>query len=142
TEAALREAIDRTRLRAVAALVSCAQANTHFAGHLLQLPAAMLGGNDPSLHRAHAPVQPVIGASRTNLQPREGMSVQVLMHNAERVEDRADLSLQVVGPTRQVLWKKKRGVKLPKSGRELWSGQIEASGTVGEHQFIARLLGP
>jgi hypothetical protein len=86
------------------------------------------------------PVRPLIFAQRTNLHLREEVSVTILLANEDRVEGRADLSLQVVGPTQQVLWKKKRGVKIPKHGKELWTGTIGASGSHGLHRFVVRLM--
>ena len=46
----------------------------------------------------------------------------------------------MVGPTNQVLWKKKRASKLPRHAKELWNGAIGASGSVGKHRFIVRVL--
>lgn len=87
-----------------------------------------------------APTRPLITIGRNNLVPREEMPVKVHFLNEDKLEGRADLSLQVVGPTNQVLWKKKRGVRLPKSGRLLWEGAIAASGSTGKHRFIVRIM--
>src|SRR5690606_2040450 len=65
--------------------------------------------------RLHQPLRPLIQMPRTNLVPREEVPVTVVLLNESRLEGLMDLSLQVVGPTNQVLWKKRRGVKLPKS---------------------------
>lgn len=86
------------------------------------------------------PMRPIIVAPRTNLVPREEIPVTVLLVNDERVEGQADLSLQVVGPTNQVLWKKKRTTRIPRSGKELWEGTIAASGSPGVHRFVVRLM--
>ncbi|MCP4644404.1 MAG: hypothetical protein GY851_28430 [bacterium] len=93
-----------------------------------------------TMKAVQAPLRPLIQAPRTNLAPREEVSVTVTMVNESRVDGRADLSLQVVGPTNQVLWKKKRNVKIPRSGRELWSGKISASGSAGTHKFVVRMM--
>jgi beta-galactosidase len=85
-------------------------------------------------------LRPLIIAERTNLAPRDTVGITVLMANDARLETRADLSLQVVGPTNQVLWKKKRGTKIPRGGKELWSGTVSASGSPGAHRFVVRLL--
>ncbi|MCX5758371.1 MAG: hypothetical protein NTU83_07690, partial [Candidatus Hydrogenedentes bacterium] len=77
---------------------------------------------------------------RTNLVPREEVPVTVILANEDQLEITADLSLQVVGPTNQVLWKKKRSLKLPRHGRELWEGTVGASGSTGTHKFIVRLM--
>ena len=87
-----------------------------------------------------APVRPVLRVPKRNLTPREEVPVTVLLLNEHRLEGRVDLSLQVVGPTRQVLWKKKRSVKIPRGGKELWSGSISASGSTGPHRFVVRLM--
>ncbi len=86
------------------------------------------------------PMRPIIVAPKTNLVPREEIRVTVLLVNDERVEGQADLSLQVVGPTNQVLWKKKRGTRIPRGGKELWEGTIAASGSSGLHKFVVRLM--
>ena len=85
-------------------------------------------------------LRPLIVAERTNLGLREEVQMTVLMANDARVETRVDLSLQVIGPTNQVLWKKKRSTKIPRAGRELWSGTVSASGSPGTHKFVVRLL--
>jgi hypothetical protein len=85
-------------------------------------------------------VRPVVLMYKTNLVPREEVSVTILLINEARLEGRGELSLQVVGPTNQVLWKKKRLVKIPRHGRELWTGDIAASGSTGPHRFVVRLI--
>ena len=82
---------------------------------------------------------PVIQMHRTNLVPRQDAPVTVTLINEDRLEGRADLSLQVVGPTNQVLWKKKRNVKIPRHGKELWSGTVSASGSTGRHRVVVRM---
>jgi beta-galactosidase len=84
--------------------------------------------------------RPVVQIYRTNLVPREEVGVTILLINEARLEGRGELSLQVVGPTNQVLWKKSRQVKIPRHGRELWSGEIAASGSPGPHKFVVRLM--
>lgn len=91
----------------------------------------------PALQR---PLHPILQLPRTNLVTRESVPVSVILANEERLEGRADLSLQVIGPTKQVLWKKRRGVKLVRHGRELWHGEIAASGSPGTHVFLVRLV--
>lgn len=93
-----------------------------------------------TLKNVQQPLRPLIRVERTNLTPRQEVEVRVLMVNLLREEGRADLSLQVVGPTNQVLWKKKRNIKLPRSGKELWNGTISASGSPGTHKFVVRLM--
>ena len=88
----------------------------------------------------HKPLRPVIQVPRTNLVPREEVPVSISLINDLQLEGQAELSLQVVGPTNQVLWKKKRGVKIPRSGKVLWEGAIGASGSGGTHRFVVRLL--
>jgi hypothetical protein len=93
-----------------------------------------------TLKHVQAPLHPIIQVQQTNLAPRKTVEVSVILCNEDRLEGRADLSLQVIGPTNQVLWKKKRSIKIPKSGREIWSGTISASGTPGVHKFVVRLM--
>lgn len=92
------------------------------------------------LAEVQRPLRPLIRISKTNLVPREECDVMVLLANEEGASGMADLSLQVVGPTGQVLWKKKRGVKLPKNHQEVWRGAISASGATGSHRFVVRLM--
>lgn len=92
------------------------------------------------LKHIQAAVRPLIQAEKTNLMPREEVNVTILLANEARLEGQAELSLQVVGPTDQVLWKKKRAVRLPKHGRELWTGSVAASGSTGTHRFVVRVL--
>ena len=89
---------------------------------------------------AQAPIRLALDLPRVNLAPREEAYVQVTSINETGSEDRYDLSLQVVGPTNQVLWKKKRSVKLAKGARALWDGAIAASGSLGPHRFVVRLM--
>jgi len=93
-----------------------------------------------TMKEAQRPLRPIIQMSRTNLVIREEVPVVVLLANEDRVEGRAELSLQVVGPTQQVLWKKVRSAKIPRHGKELWRGDIAASGSPGPHRFVVRLL--
>jgi hypothetical protein len=93
-----------------------------------------------TLAAVQKPLRPLITAPRTNLVPREEIPVTVTLTNEDRMEGYADLSLQVVGPTNQVLWKKKRGAKIPRPGKELWEGTIAASGSAGTHKFVVRLM--
>lgn len=92
------------------------------------------------LKQVQQPVRPVIQMHQYNLTPRQEVGVTILLINEARIEGRGELSLQVVGPTNQVLWKKKRLVKIPRHGRELWSGAIAASGSPGPHRFVVRLM--
>lgn len=93
-----------------------------------------------AIAEAQAPLRPVIMMARTNLRLREDVSVTVTVVNDLRLEDRCDLSLQVVGPTNQVLWKKKRSVRLARSGQDVWEGTISASGSPGPHRFVVRIM--
>ena len=95
-----------------------------------------------AVKNVQSPLRPVVNFPQTNLTPRQEIPVSITLLNDVRLEGRADLSLQVVGPTNQVLWKKKRNVKVPRNGKELWSGSISASGSTGSHKFVIRLLQP
>lgn len=89
--------------------------------------------------RLHAPVRPIIVMQETNLLPRQETNVSVLMANEQRCEERIALMLQVVGPTNQVLWKKRRELKVPRHGKTLWEGRAGASGSTGLHRFVVRM---
>ena len=93
-----------------------------------------------TMKQVQRPMRPILQVSETNLAPRQETEVVIILANEERVEGRLDLSLQVIGPTNQVLWKKKREVKIPRHGREVWSGVVAASGSTGTHTFIVRLM--
>jgi len=92
-----------------------------------------------AFRESQSPLRAVITLARTNLIPREEVEVSVLLLNDAKLEGRAEMSLQVVGPTNQTLWKKKRGVKLPKHGKELWAGTVAASGSTGPHRFVVQI---
>lgn len=102
------------------------------------------GGTPTPLYHAVQQVQAklclIVRIDVTNLVPRQEVPVTITLINEERSEDRVDLSLQVVGPTNQVLWKKKRSLKLVRTGKEIWSGTIAASGSPGSHRFVVRLM--
>ena len=136
-----------------AAQIDAVRANPRLAGYLYRqlrdcggtwaglLDAA--GNEKPAVAavaEAQRPVRPLIKMAKSNLVPRETVSVRVLLANESRIEGRGELSLQVVGPTNQVLWKKKRGVKLPRHGKLLWEGEVSASGSPGMHKFVVRVL--
>lgn len=93
-----------------------------------------------TLKAIQAPLLPVIQIEKTNLVPRESVQVSVTLVNDDRVECRGDLSLQVVGPTNQVLWKKRRAITVGRGHKEVWSGSIAASGSTGTHRFVVRIV--
>ena len=93
-----------------------------------------------TLKEVQGAFRPLIHVARTNLSPREEVEVVVTLANEERTEGRADLSLQVIGPTNQVLWKKKREMKIPRGGKEIWTGAVSASGSPGVHKFAVRIM--
>ena len=93
-----------------------------------------------TMRMVQKPLRPLIQAPCSNLVPRQEIPVTVFLANDEREEFQADLSLQIVGPTNQVLWKKKRAVKITRAMRDLWSGTIGASGSPGLHKFVVRLM--
>lgn len=135
--AALRRAAEQVRRYALRAQIQAVRVNARLAGYT----AADVNVEDAhALAQVQSPLMLAIRAARTNLVPREEIPVSVVLVNDERIEPQADLSLQVVGPTNQVLWKKKRALKLSKQTREIWSGTISASGSVGTHRFVVRLM--
>lgn len=149
------EALQEAQAQAISAQLDAVRSNARVAGYFLHVPfelsasraASDVGadaGSLPSilqaLRYALVPLRLVIECERTNIHPREETRVRVRLVNDQRVEGRADLSVQVVGPTRQVLWKKRRAVRITKGGDELWTGNLAASGSAGEHRIVARLL--
>jgi beta-galactosidase len=110
-----------------------------YAAGLLDVSRAPKPAYD-TVKRVHKIMRPLIQMTATNLRPRQEVPVTVLLTNEERIEGRCDISLQVVGPTNQVLWKKRRASKLPRHAKELWNGAIGASGSTGRHRFIVRVL--
>ena len=138
--AAFTKGAEELHAQTLRTTVDALRSNGHIAGYCIEdlhtltpLPVALLA-------KAQRPLRPLIRLERTNLAAREEIHATILLANEERLEGRADLSLQIVGPTNQVLWKKRRGVKLVRDGKELWSGAIAASGSSGAHRFIARVL--
>jgi hypothetical protein len=130
-------AIDAARTESLTLQVQAARVNAKIACYCADGPPT---ADAVALGRVQSPLMLAIRASRTNLVPREEVPVTVTVVNDERIEPLADLSLQVVGPTNQVLWKKKRSIKVPKQTREIWTGTISASGSVGVHRFVVRLM--
>jgi hypothetical protein len=135
-------ATDAHAAGSIRACVDAMRKNPRLAGYCFEdaLDAGVVAERLTAFSEAQALVRPVISMSRSNLTPREEVDVSVSLLNEARLEGRAEVSLQVVGPTNQVLWKKKRGVKVPKHGKELWAGTIAASGSVGTHRFVVRLM--
>lgn len=89
------------------------------------------------LHRA---MRPVIQMEKSSLCVREEVRVNISLLNDARIEGRGEVFLQVIGPTNQVLWKKRRQLRIPRHGKELWSGSVAASGSTGKHKFVVRLM--
>lgn len=85
-------------------------------------------------------IRPVIQMEKSTLCVREEVRVNISLLNDARVEGRGEVFLQVIGPTNQVLWKKRRLLRIPKHGKELWTGSVAASGSTGKHKFVVRLL--
>lgn len=105
------------------------------------------GGHDPAdaapatlPGSVHQSVRPIAELSQRNLAPGHETNVRVIMANDTGMSGRAELSLQVVGPTGQVLWKKKRGHPIPKTGKEIWRGEVGASSKPGMHRFVVRVM--
>ena len=125
--------------------IDAMRGNAKASAYCLHLPGTYFNEPDTgplrqTVRLGQVPLRLVVECDRTNIAPREEVRVKVSLVNDLRVEGRADLSVQVVGPTKQVLWKKRRSVRITKGGDELWSGNLAASGTTGEHRIVARLL--
>ncbi|HRI87983.1 MAG TPA: glycoside hydrolase family 2 TIM barrel-domain containing protein [Candidatus Hydrogenedentes bacterium] len=137
TAEALSKAIEATRLETLKAQTQAVRVNPKLGGYSIDASTAAASA---AFTPVQTPIVLALRAARTNLVPREEVPVVVTIVNDERIEPLADLSLQVVGPTNQVLWKKKRSVKVPKQTREVWTGTVSASGSAGMHRFVVRLM--
>lgn len=147
---ALNEQIRALRNTSLIARIDALRANPAIAGYCVNILSSTSTMNlsdtvkeIASLHPvkgAQLPLRPLIHMQQHNLTPRQETPIRVHFLNETKLEGRAELSLQVMGPTNQVLWKKKRGVHLPKSGKLLWEGSIAASGSPGLHRFIVRVM--
>jgi beta-galactosidase len=92
-----------------------------------------------TLAESQRPLMLLVRISKSNLVPREVCEVSVTLVNDAGFTGTADLSLHIVGSTNQVMWKKKRTMKLSRNQQELWRGEISASGATGLHRFVVRL---
>jgi hypothetical protein len=92
------------------------------------------------LEALHRPMRPVVQMEKSSLCVREEVHVNIALLNDARLEGRGEVFLQVVGPTNQVLWKKRRQLRIPRHGKELWTGSVAASGSTGRHRFVVRLM--
>lgn len=90
--------------------------------------------------KVQASLRPIINLSKMNLGLREQCDVQIRLCNENGFSGTVWLTLQVIGPTNQTLWKKKRTLKVPRNYHELWSGTVTASSTPGQHRFVARFM--
>ncbi|HOJ32185.1 MAG TPA: glycoside hydrolase family 2 TIM barrel-domain containing protein [Candidatus Hydrogenedentes bacterium] len=93
-----------------------------------------------TMAQVQTPIRLLIQCEETNLAPRQETHVSVNLISDVALMGPCELSLQVVGPTGQVLWKKKRRVQNPKNGRVIWSGSVSASGAPGVHTLNVQLL--
>lgn len=93
-----------------------------------------------TLKEVQQPVRPLIWLSKTNFVVRDSCEVRVLLANEPGITGMAEMALQVIGPTNQVLWKKNRSAKIPRNGQELWQGAISASSATGNHRFVVKLI--
>lgn len=141
--AALSKNMETLRERALRFVIDGLRTNASIAGYCVSagdsqrtLPIDEL----PEVAMAQGQTHLMIQLTHNNLVPRQETPVKVFLLNEDKLDGRADLSLQVIGPTNQVLWKKKRGVRLPKSGKLVWEGSIAASGSTGHHRFVVRLM--
>lgn len=87
----------------------------------------------------------IINLGKTNIFQDEETAVNVsfVSQNDEylsnETDNKASLSIHISSPTQQVLWKKKKDIKLKKDNKELWIGDISGSGNIGQHTIVARL---
>ena len=152
TSVELAEQVKSISIENVSILLDSIRSNGNLSGYCLSATSAYRDAKKSiadasqdllvftALKKHQTATRPLISISQNNLVPRKETPVKVFLLNEDKLEGRADLSLQVVGPTNQVLWKKKRGVRLPKSGKLLWEGEIAASGSTGKHRFVVRVM--
>ncbi len=88
----------------------------------------------------HGPLALSLDTPSAALAPNAEASLRVLLRNNAKQTGRADLGIQLAGPTGQLLWKKKRNVKLEAGEAELWSGHATASPLPGTNTLTARLM--
>lgn len=143
--AAFNDLTDESAKTFVAAQIQAMRANSKIAGYFHAFPESSgCTSEKPNaleiVAAAQAPLLPLISLEKSNLHPREATGVTIQMIGDPGQGGSADLSLQVIGPTGQVLWKKKRHTKLPRHGQLLWSGSIGGSGALGLHRFVASLM--
>jgi hypothetical protein len=91
-----------------------------------------------------ADVAPLPYLSKVVCFPEEPFHAEVLLANegSNRLEGVADVTLSIFAPTSQVLWKKRRQLKLVKHGKSLWSGDLTTSRMIGRHRFQVRIHTP
>ena len=126
---------------AVDDIVRALRSNIRIAGYWVEerhqhsgaAPAVIAGS-------VHQPVRPVAALEHHNLLPGEETNASVSFANDSAMTGRVELSLQVVGPTGQVLWKKKRELPIPKGRKEIWQGAVGASSKPGRHRFVVRVM--
>ncbi len=92
-----------------------------------------------TLEHVQDPVRLIIHAKQTNLVPRQETDLTATLVSDVRLEGPCEISLQVIGPTKQVLWKKKRVLPTIKNNKVIWSGAVSASGAAGTHCFVIAL---
>jgi hypothetical protein len=126
---------------AVDDIVRALRSNIRVAGYWIEdhhqhsgaTPAAIAGS-------VHQPVRPLAALDQHNLLPGEETNARISFANDSGMSGRVELSLQVVGPTGQVLWKKKRELPMPKARKEIWQGAVGASSKPGLHRFVVRVM--
>ncbi len=126
---------------AICEIVRALRSNVRVAGYWVDGdPAAAPVSRAVIAGSVHQPVRPIAELSQRNLWPGGETDARVTLANDSGMTGRVDLSLQVVGPTGQVLWKKKRGMPVPKTRKTIWQGAVGASSKPGLHRFVVRVI--
>ncbi len=90
----------------------------------------------------------IVSLEKTNLAQNEEalIVVSLVPHEKDNINDKIDdseikvsFSIHITSPTQQMLWKKKKEIKIKKDTVVLWKGDISGSSSIGEHILVARL---
>ncbi len=97
------------------------------------------------LRQINSNLRLIITLGKTNILQDEETELHISMISHRRevssieAENKAILSVHISSPSQQVLWKKRKEIKLKKDNRDLWRGNISGSANIGQHTLVARL---
>lgn len=137
--AVIERSADVIRSRTTAEIVTALRGNKKISGYCFDGDDGALLSRLDAFRSAQQPFGPVIALERSVVYVQQEFGVEVSLVNDGRLEGPGEISLSVIGPTGQTLWKKNRGFKIPKAGKAIWSGSIAASRGSGSHRFVVRV---